>query len=81
LLLKAGEKPLFLKTIAIFMIGSIVAFFVVIVSLLLDVSSCGASYVIILVSLVILATVLYMLVTLMKRYREREKDLKKILEG
>ena len=81
LLLKAGEKPLFLKTIAIFMIGSIVAFFVVIVSLLLDVSSCRALYAIIVVSLVILVTVLYMVVTTLKRYRKRKEDLKNLLEG
>ena len=80
LLLKAGEKPFFLKTIATFMIGSITAFLIVIIAIILDVESGRAVYLVIF-SLVILIAVLYMVATNIRKYRKRKNNLKRQLEG
>ncbi|KYK34402.1 MAG: hypothetical protein AYK19_12190 [Theionarchaea archaeon DG-70-1] len=81
LLLKAGEKPFFLKTIATFMIGSIITFLIVIVAIILDIESCRAAYILVTFSLVILVAVLYMVATNMAKYKKRKDNLKKQLEG
>jgi len=81
LLLKAGEKPFFLKTIATFMIGSIITFLIVIVAIILDIESCRDAYILVTFSLVILVAVLYMVATNMAKYKKRKDNLKKQLEG
>jgi hypothetical protein len=79
LLLRAGEKPFFLKVIAILMIGSIAAFLIVIVTIMVDLSS-STVYIIITVSLIVLVIVLYMILTNIREYKKRRIDIKKQLE-
>ena len=79
LLLRAGEKPFFLKVIATLMIGSIAAFLIVIVTIMFTVSS-SAVYSIITVSLIVLVIVLYMILTNIREYKKRRIDIKKQLE-
>lgn len=80
LLLRAGEKPFFLKIIATFMIGSIVAFFVVIFTIVFDVSS-SRTMITTSISLIILAAVLSMVVINMRTYKKRRNNIKKKLEA
>lgn len=79
LLLKAGEKPLFLKLIATFMIGSITAFLIVVIAIILEVENSGAP--LLTCSVVILFAVVCMVIITLRKYKKRKTNLKKQLEG
>jgi hypothetical protein len=78
LLLKAGEKPLFLKLIATFMIGSISAFLIVIIAIILEVENSAP---LLTSSVVILFAVVCMVIITLRKYKKRKTNLKKQLEG
>ena len=78
LLLKAGEKPLFLKLIATFMIGSITAFLIVIIAIILEVENSAS---LLTCSAGILVAVVCMVILTLRKYKKRKTNLKKQLEG
>ena len=69
LLLKAGEKPLFLKVLATFMIGSITAFLIVIIAIILEVENSAA---LLTCSAGILVTVVCMVITTLQKYKKKK---------